>query len=53
MSFLRSDWEAPTTATIELPSPNQHSAHPLYMCAARTHGFLPSKVQSLRALWKQ
>jgi hypothetical protein len=38
-SFLRSDWEASTTATVELPSPDQHSAHPFYMyiCVPHEH----------------
>jgi hypothetical protein len=35
-SFLRSDCEASTTATIELPSPDQHSAHP-YICVLHEH----------------
>ena len=53
-SFLRSDWEASTTVTIELPSPDQLSARPyIYVCAPhaptgpRVPGVLPPKVSVL------
>jgi hypothetical protein len=49
-SFLKSYWEASTTAATELPSPNQLSARPLYVCCTST--WFPA-LQSLRAPWKQ
>jgi hypothetical protein len=48
-----SDWEASSTVTIELPSPDQLSARRLYicMCAAHAHGSLsPKSLCSVEAM---
>src|SRR5882724_9795471 len=43
-SFHRSDSAGCTTVTIERHSSDRLSAGPLYMCALRALGFLPSRV---------